>query len=661
LYDKSVDDLQIILLGLTVFLVAIGSSLSFLETRKLRETKRVDYGVAILFGFLFAVSIMLVIALVLVRTTIATLPTLTTYLFVGTCCFLVVYPFFELLYLGKTEKSAVMEYQYILQKLVRYKAHWKPPRTQILAVGIFLVIYALPPLIIAQAFSLPIVITGLSWFLVPPIVILSYYGSKGTTPPLVNLSLVGKSSPSILVRGFITIVSLGVVCYSLVSRTLTFIYGGVPDSADIISTLTLPIMVGYALYGFFSRYWLAELKIRSLDIIFSGYLLIAIAVNTMVDSLAFASESLESVIGWTLTSIFIEYHSLMIPITILGKVSLLLFVLKDLASSQERTKIKMNLIKIGVRKQDGKTISILLQDENWKIRYEAASGLVKVARNNPRNVPIKPLLDALEDIQWEVCAEAAIALGEIGARIPNTVPREPLQAALNHELLNVTIVVEEALRKIESGLEAVSKPIEKALKIAKADLIEKPEDVDSYVRDVAYEALREICEPIYQWPPRKDSAYFSYGIDKVWTKLGDLPLADIIQPMIDAVKDASKAAVKGLQKIVQVAPELVPVEPVIEGLRNEPIHEFKGAYLAVPELLADLGLAAPKKNIAPLIERLKDDDFKIRCGVAIALGKIAKNLPEKRSTIISALEIVFRKYKDIRIGDVLAELAQITN
>jgi hypothetical protein len=58
---------------------------------------------------------------------------------------------------------------------------------------------------------------------------------------------------------------------------------------------------------------------------------------------------------------------------------------------------------------------------------------------------------------------------------------------------------------------------------------------------------------------------------------------------------------------------------------------------------------------------LKDEDFRVRCGVAIALGKIAKSLPEKRSTIISALETVYRKYKDTRIGDVLEELEQFAD
>lgn len=600
------------------------------------------------------------VTLVLARTAIAIFPNLATWLILGTCGFLVAYPFFELLYLGRSERGAVMEYQGILERLIRHGEQCSPPRTYVVAVGVFVALFVLPPLIIAQVLSLPIVVAGLSWFLVPPIVILSFYGSKGTTPPLLEFKIVGNRSIGALVRGMVTILSLGFVCYSVASRTLTLMYGSTQGAADIFSSLTMPVIAGYAVYGFFSRYWRAELKTGPLDIIFSGYLFIAIAVNVMVNSLAFASQSLEPVIGWTFTSVFIEHHSLMIPITMLGSVGLILFTLKDLASSQERTKIKLSLMKKATRSQNGETLSTLLEDRDWKIRYEAVRALFRVVKIAPRKVPVQPLIDALEDVQWEVCAEAAEALGEIGAGEPGRVPIEPLRAALEHDLYNVTMVVERALCRIEQGSKTSPKTVERFPETHPIHPLEKPRDIDSYVRDVANDALRDICEPMYMWPPRENHAYFRYGIDKILTKLSELPLEEVIRPLVDALKDESilqrRIAADALRKIGRVVPGMVPIKPVIEGLRKEPIGLFRGVRIAVAELLADIGKAAPEEMVVPLIETLKDEDFRVRCGVALALGEIAKAIPDKRATIVSALETVYHKHKDTRIGDVLEDL-----
>jgi hypothetical protein len=112
-----------------------------------------------------------------------TFPTLLPIVLMGLSFYVFFYPFFEALYMGKRSQDGAMEFQRWLENHIIDR--FSPPWSIFFALGIFVVLYIVPPFVITAILSLTgpvqMILIFLDWFMIMPMAYLSYYATIGSS------------------------------------------------------------------------------------------------------------------------------------------------------------------------------------------------------------------------------------------------------------------------------------------------------------------------------------------------------------------------------------------------------------------------------------------------------------------------------------------------
>ncbi len=233
------------------------------------------------------------------------------------------YPLIDFLFIAISKESdeGLTLFHKFIGDLIINKSKSKVVRI-ILATLFYLVVFFFPPLILSLI-GLPLLVIWISWMLVYPLMILTFYGSRGYfyqiknfyyhLPDLNRSMFLGFENGKRALKEFAADpaprIMIGLMLFVFVwawvsmIQTLAFFFTGSlmisPYSYAGLVFVTLIIGV----VSFFSRFWGRKIKYRGIDIYFAAYLMAAVGINVLVNFLIVNSEKLFDTFGtWDFTN-----------------------------------------------------------------------------------------------------------------------------------------------------------------------------------------------------------------------------------------------------------------------------------------------------------------------------------------------------------------------
>lgn len=270
------------------------------------------------FGLMFAVVIVFAINLTFEIVSPGEIPSVAGYLLLVLLGILLVYPLWEAIFLGRPTSDAVHDFHRFLENKILDRFQGKG--AYLASLGIFLVIYILPVILLAVFTPFAALEVGFMWFLLFPLFFLNYYAASGQVANIISTSYrfrVAKTlvpeKPSafkkILGLVFMVIAWLPFILsiYNIYGPINTLVNGQpAPDAGngsadgggfeipglelplgltmtDLSAYLSLFTTVVFGIQGFFKRYWNKKSKTKTIDFIFSGYIFIGVGVNMLLN------------------------------------------------------------------------------------------------------------------------------------------------------------------------------------------------------------------------------------------------------------------------------------------------------------------------------------------------------------------------------------------
>ncbi|OLS14303.1 MAG: hypothetical protein RBG13Loki_2076 [Promethearchaeota archaeon CR_4] len=288
--------------GVVVFGYVIASRQ--IKLVKGKEFSLKDYVKSLAFGLLFSAGVSFIIGLMIAVGSLgeAPLAEFQPFLLLIILLFITVYPLVDLLYLAHGEKSERQTpYHTMLANLIFKRA--SPPRSYIIAVFMYLILFIAPILVLIMITGLPPIIIWISWIVVIPIIVLSYYATRGFVSGIMrfyfHIPAIGRSAflsfgnGSRVMSDFkenpMARIGFGFLLFTFVwqfislYQTLAYIIEGRLVVNPASYTLMALLVLFFGISGFFSRFWGRKIKFRTMDFLLSGWMMATIGANVLIN------------------------------------------------------------------------------------------------------------------------------------------------------------------------------------------------------------------------------------------------------------------------------------------------------------------------------------------------------------------------------------------
>jgi len=258
------------------------------------------------------------------------------------------YPLFDFIFIAWTEKKSeglTPFHEFIGKKIIN---RFPKPYSLLVAVLLYFTIFLFPPIMIWLITNGPVVIIWMSWMLIYPLMILTFYGAKGYVAGISNVYYHlpelnryfflgfenGKRSMEEFGRDPAPRIILGVMLFVFVwtwislIQTVNYYFSGSMAISTMSYAWMVIIVLIFGIIGYFTRFWGRKIKYRGIDVYFAGYLIAAVGLNVLVNFLIVNANKLENIFNsWIFTqpinTRFIEF----VPAAIIEEVILLSFIL----------------------------------------------------------------------------------------------------------------------------------------------------------------------------------------------------------------------------------------------------------------------------------------------------------------------------------------------
>jgi len=180
----------------------------------------------------------------------------------------------------------------------------------LIALTFYILVFILPPILLSL-FGLPFIMIWITWMLVYPLMILTFYGSKGYIAGISNAFYhIPDIKRSIFLnfedskRGmkqfkadWVYYIVLGLMLFVFVWAWISLIQTVVFFFIEklVISTMSsifVFVTLFFGILGYFTRFWGRKIKYRGIDIYFAAYLMASIGINVLVNFLIVNPEKL---------------------------------------------------------------------------------------------------------------------------------------------------------------------------------------------------------------------------------------------------------------------------------------------------------------------------------------------------------------------------------
>ncbi len=232
------------------------------------------------------------------------------------------YPLIDFLFiaLSKETDEGLTPFHKIINKRIINISNKKIIKV-IFAIIFYILIFILPPIILTSV-GLPFIITLISWMLGYPLMILTFYGSKGYIAGISNAYYhIPEIKRSVFLnfedskRGMkqftsnpIHYIVLGVMLFVFVwawislFQTIVFFFTQTLAISTMSSVFVFVTLL-FGILGYFTRFWGRKIKYRGIDIYFAAYLMASVGINVLVNFFIVNPSMLEDVFNeWAFTS-----------------------------------------------------------------------------------------------------------------------------------------------------------------------------------------------------------------------------------------------------------------------------------------------------------------------------------------------------------------------
>jgi len=717
--------IEIILLIIFIIFFAIGFFIIYRQVALVKkgEFYNKDRLQCIIYGFIFSLSVMIVVAVGFIfatelwGTTETEINPLVLLIPIIFCLvYLTFYPLIDFLFIALSKESdegLTPFHKFISRNLLnRFKN--KTPAL-LIALFFYIVVFIIPPILISIS-GLPFIMAWITWMLIYPLMILTFYGSKGYIAGISNAYYhIPYISRAIFInfedkkRGIkqflsdpIHYIVLGLMLFVFVwawislIQTIAFFFTG-SMAISTMSSAFVFVTLFFGIIGYFTRFWGRKIKYRGIDIYFAAYLMASIGINVLVNFLIVNPNQLSySLNFWNLTSQIVPNYLKFAWAAIIEEIVLIIFTTYFFLARKSEfiTNIRYSKITECAQTFDPIPLFNFIKNRDPNIRKQAEEALVLMFERIPLKSEINlndwkfknSILDGICDNNFNSRRISFQILEQLEDNVPDTILPwiiESLESPnydKNIPILNSLIkrdnkIVEKIPKNIIFnliydtewrlrflGLKLFSKLLnyDKDL-ILELDFQKLIDDPNSKIQ---IEILNILAESSIKIPE-------NLIIDKIFSPNNEIRAAaiknlatiskielneNIVSKIIPLMKDPSSlvrtAIFDILRRIGKFKKNKIPLLPLLEGLSDYDNNVRNSAILALVKYYEE---EPNQLDLDEIINSIDPDNTETLITSLSLLGRLWKSNPEK---ILTTLLIFLRFENDqlkIHISNILVE------
>ncbi|MFX1259560.1 MAG: hypothetical protein ACFFAN_17030, partial [Promethearchaeota archaeon] len=633
--------------------------------------------------------------------------------FIFCLIYISLYPLIDFLYIALSKESdegLTPFHKFISNKIInRFK---KKPIAILFAIVFYALVFLLVPLFFALL-GLPFIIGWLTFMLIYPLMILTYYGSKGYIAGILNLYYhIPDIKRSIFLnfedskRGIKQFLSnpssyivfglmLFVFVWAWISliQTIAFFFTG-SLAISTMSSVFVFVTLFFGILGYFTRFWQRKIKYRGIDIYFAAYLMAAIGINVLINFLIVNPNKLFYTFNlWNLTNQITPNSSLLAWAAVIEEIVLVIFTsYYFLAKNNEfiRNIRISNITKSGqifdpiplfnfiknkdpeIRKHAEENLVLMyeripLKSEinlnEWKYKYLLFDGICD-SNPNSRRICYKILIQLEEDVPDIILPWIIEAL-----KSPNYDKSIPFLKSLLKVDINflekvpkdliLYLIEDTEWRTRLLGLKLLSRLFEKKKgSITQLNLKELINDPNSKIQ---VEILKIIANSSYKLPTdiiidkinhtnKEISSMAIKSLKNLEAKEFDPKLIPRIIPLLKNPSGLIRSSIFSVfAKIGNFKKYKIPILPFLEGLTDSNENVRNSAILALEKYYRE---QPSSLDLDLIINKIVSDNFDQLNSIIILLGKLWEFDPEK----IFKIMLTYIKFKDETLKENISKI-----
>ncbi|MFW9936446.1 MAG: HEAT repeat domain-containing protein [Candidatus Thorarchaeota archaeon] len=581
----------------------------------------------------------------------------------------------------------------------------------LIAICLYL-LFIIPPFIFS-ILGLPFVVIWITWMLFYPLMILTFYGSKGYIAGINNIYY---HIPDITRSSFLNFedskrgmkqffsnptpyilfgLMLFVFVWAWISlfQTIGFYFTG-SLAISTMSSVFVFVTLFFGVIGYFTRFWGRKIKYRGIDIYFAAYLMAAIGINVLVNFLIVNSDKLfDTFDAWIITKDIVPNSILYSWAAVIEEIVMIIFTSYFLLSKKNNftQNLKYSLITQSGQTFDPVPLFNLIKNRNFELRKQAEESLNLMFER----IPLKSEL-SINDWRFK-------NLLIDGLSDPNPNSRRICLKILNRLQSDNQ---EKILPWIKETLESPNYdkviPVATSLLTAKKSFIEKiPKDL---IFNLLYDSewrLKLIGFKLFSYLVKNDKNLIEklkinnlindpnykiqVGLLNLFSECSiPIPINILINKLYHSNKDVRAAAIKNIKnvhsqdinedlikKIISFIEDpnssvrasvfevfakignfkkfSIPISPILDGLIDSDENVRNSSILALEKFYEE----EPKAlNIDDIINRVDTNNADLLNSILTLLGKIWKKNPEKILTVL----LIFIKFENTELKQKISSI-----
>ncbi|MFX0070863.1 MAG: hypothetical protein ACFFAO_07215 [Candidatus Hermodarchaeota archaeon] len=275
----------------------------------------------------------------------------------------------------------------------------------ILALIFYFVVFFSPPLLLSLI-GLPFLMIWISWMLVYPLLILTFYGSKGYIsgitymyyhiPDIKRSIFMGFEDGKRAMKEFLNDpaprIVLGLMLFVFVwawismFQTIGYYFSGSLLISPYSYAGFVFVTLAMGVIGFFTRFWGRKIKYRAIDIYFAAYLIAAVGINVLVNFLIVNADKLSDTFSvLDITSDIVPNYLMFAWAAAIEEVILIVFTTYYFLNkkSEFNTNIKYSMITQAGQTFDPIPLFNFIKSDDPRIRSHAESTLTLMFERIP--------------------------------------------------------------------------------------------------------------------------------------------------------------------------------------------------------------------------------------------------------------------------------------
>lgn len=571
----------------------------------------------------------------------------------------------------------------------------------LMAILLYL-IFIIPPFILSIS-GLPFLMIWISWMLFYPLMILTFYGSKGY---IAGITSIYYHIPDISRSSFLNFedskrgmkqffsnptpyILLGLMLFVFVwawismLQTIGFYFTG-SLAISTMSSVFVFVTLFFGVIGYFTRFWGRKIKYRGIDIYFAAYLMASIGINVLVNFLIVNSDKLSDTFNfWPITQEIVPNFILYSWAAVIEEIIMIIFTSYFfLSKNNDFTRnLKYSLVTQSGQTFDPIPLFNLIKNSNLELRKQAEDSLILMFERIPLKSELSIndwkfknlLIDGLSDSNSNSRKICFRILNRLEDEIPEKILPWIIEGLESPNYDKVLPIAKSLLTTKETFIERIPKNLilnllndsEWRLKLIILKLLSKLIKKDknliheltimNLVHDPNYEIQIEFLNILSEC---SIAVPIEILINKLYHSNKNVRAAAIkniknlsfeninkeliskILPFIEDPNSAVRASVFELfAKTGNFKKFSIPLSPILDGLIDSDEHVRNSSILALEKYFEEEPRAL---NIDDIINRIDTTNTDLLNSVLTLLGKIWSKNPEK---ILSIL-LIFIKFDD---------------